>query len=69
MKRGGIHGSKNAYIHLDLRTQSIFMVPTSAINDLETLKAMNHIYGDFPRNSYRSDNARPLSNAAILAGL
>ena len=45
------------------------MVPTPAISDLETLKAMNHIYGDFPRNSYRSHNARPLMNAAILAGL
>ena len=38
MKRGGIHGSKNAYIRLDLRTQAIQMVPTPAISDLETLK-------------------------------
>ena len=44
MKRGGIHGSKNAYIHLDLRTEAIFMIPTPAISDVETLKAMNHIY-------------------------
>ena len=58
MKRGGIHSSKNAYIHLDLRTDAVFMVRTPAISDLETLKAMNHIYGDFPRNSYRSDNAK-----------
>ena len=46
MKRGGIHGSKCAYIHLDLRTEAIFMIPTPSISDVETLKALNHLYGE-----------------------
>ena len=66
---GGVHGARNAYIHRDLRTNNMFCVPTQALSDIETLKALNHIYGDHPRRGYYSDNAKPLMNAATLAGL
>lgn len=69
MARGGVHGSKEANIHKDLGKGGPFMIPTSAKGDVETLKAMNHIYGEHPRRSYYSDNAEPLENAAIRAGL
>ena len=52
-----------------MRTDDISMVPTKAIRDIETLKATNHIYGDHSLQNYYSDNAKPLRNAAIMAGL
>ena len=68
MGRGGVHGAKNAYVHYDLGAKGLYMIPTSAINDVQTLKAMNHIYGEHPRKCYYSDNSKPLENAATMAG-
>ena len=67
--RGGVHGARNLYTHLDLVTGSVSAMPTSKQNDEQTLAAMRQIIGNLPRRSYYSDNQRCLNNAARKCGM
>ncbi len=66
---GGVHGSKELYTHLDLRTNIRYAIPTSKKDDEQTLRAIHQIYGNDPQRLYYSDNWKPLRNTAHLVGL
>ena len=68
-QRGGVHGAKELYTHVDVRTECTFAFPVAKKDDEQTLKAINHIYGNHPRRRYYCDNAAPLTNAVFMAGL
>ena len=69
MGRGGVHGAKDCYNHRDLATTNHFFIPVSAMDNVQTLKAFNHVYGDYPRLNYDSDNVKRLDFAASSNGL
>ncbi len=60
--QGDVHSSGPAYQH-PLRHTDVKK------DDEQTLKAINHIYGNDPRRRYYSDNRRALRNAAEMAGM
>ena len=46
-----------------------YSIPVSAMDNMQTLKAFNQIFGDYPRGNYYSDNALCLAYAARTIGL
>ena len=69
MGHGGVHGAKDCYNHVDLRSENKYSIPVSAKDNMQTLKAFNQIFGDYPRGNYYSDNALCLAFAARSIGL
>lgn len=65
----GVGGFRYLHTHYDLLTESKYAIPVKKLNGMDTLRAMNFIYGDFPRRIYRSDNWKSLENAAKAIGL
>lgn len=48
MGHGGVHGAKDTYNHVDLRSTNKCAIPVSAKDNMQTLKALNQIFGDYP---------------------
>ena len=69
MGHGGVHGAKDCYNHVDLRSTNKYSIPVSAKDNIQTLKAFDQILGNYPRGNYYSDNALCLAFAARSIGL
>ena len=48
MGHGGVHGAKDCYNHVGLRSTNKYAIPVSAEDNMQTLKAFNQIFGDYP---------------------